>query len=296
MRSRSASGRTIKLPPIIFVTGKGGTGKSTIARALAIAFSRHRSATLIELNPWRAAARQPGPAQETVSGLDYQTLVAREELEAFIERIVPLRLIARRMIRSRTFALVTAALPGLEAFLMLERIRLMAAAAKPDSSIVIDAPATGGALEMLSVAEGVKRIAPFGTLHRLGDEVEQFICDGERFAVILTSRPEDLAIREAIAAAETLGGRGIKCAGIVLNGATDAMFSTAEIAKLGELEAYRRLAKERRAAALAAMRARRELRRVRLAVVATPMLYRATLGRPELETLADTLAACWSPR
>jgi anion-transporting ArsA/GET3 family ATPase len=293
MRTESVGKRKIKLPRTIFVTGKGGTGKSTIGLALALALARDQPTTLIEFDPRRAASSGPGPAFEaTANGyIDCQTLAPRIELEAFIERIVPLRVIARRMIQSRTFGFVTAALPGLEAFLMLERLRLIAAAAEPDRFMVIDAPATGSALEMLSVAEGVKRVAPFGTLHRLAGGVEQFIRDGERFAVVLTSRAEDLAIREAIAAAKELRARGIRCAGAVLNCVTDAMFSASEIARLREVPAHQRLAEERSTAASAATRAHRELRRAGLEVVVTPMLYRATLARPELETLADALAA-----
>jgi hypothetical protein len=94
-------------------------------------------------------------------------------------------------------------------------------------------------------------------------------------------------------AAETLDARRITCAGVVLNCVIDEMFSAAEIAKLDGLEAHQRLAKERRAAALAAARAHRELRRAAIKVVALPMLYRATLARPELDRLANTLAESW---
>ena len=38
-----------------------------------------------------------------------------QELEAFMDRIVPLRAVSRRMLESRTFGYVTAALPGLKA-------------------------------------------------------------------------------------------------------------------------------------------------------------------------------------
>ena len=291
---KSAGRRNLKLPPTIFVSGKGGTGKSTIAIALAHALARVQPTTLIELNPQRPTSSRPGTIRE-VAEVEYRTLNAREELDAFIERMVPVRMIARRMLRSRNFGFVTTALPGLEAFLMLERIRLIAAA-EPARALVIDGPATGGALEMLSVAEGVQRIAPLGTLHRLAHEVKRFIQEGERFAVLLTSRPEGLAIREVIAAAEALDAQHIRCAGVVLNCVADAIFSAAEIAKLTGLEAHQRLAKERRAAALAATRAHRQLFRAGVEVVAVPMLFSATIGRPELETLADALAAGWSLR
>ncbi|MGH7842634.1 MAG: ArsA-related P-loop ATPase, partial [Candidatus Binataceae bacterium] len=250
MRTEAAGQAPRRLPQVIFVTGKGGTGKSTVAAALALALSRRRAVTLVELDPRRSSADVAGPTSPLVGrNFEHRVLTAGGELQAFIERIVPLRAISRRMLRSRTFGLVTAALPGLEAFLMLERIRLMAEEAAADRAIVIDAAATGSALEMLSVANGVKRIAPFGTLHRLASEVEEFIRDGARFGVLLTLHAEELALRETVAAAPALTALGIRCAGAALNNATPALFSTEEIGKLQGLEGHRRLAERRRAAA-----------------------------------------------
>src|SRR6202521_3943842 len=152
------------LPRVLFVTGKGGTGKSTVAAAIALALSRRRPTTLADLDRRLSAAAALGAsptdstAVKVTESLDVIALTPRAELEAFIERIVPIRAISRRMLRSRTFGYVTAALPGLEAFLLLERLRIMAGdAALEDRYLVIDAPASGSAVELLSVSSGVKR-------------------------------------------------------------------------------------------------------------------------------------------
>ena len=141
--------------------------------------------------------------------LDVTALSPRAELEAFIERIVPLQAISRRMLKSRTFGYVTAALPGLEAFLMLERLRALAGqAALDDRYVVIDAPATGTALDC-SRSRAASGIAPFGTLNRLAGEVESFLADPNRFGVVLTLTPEELALREALEAAAALRRRSV---------------------------------------------------------------------------------------
>ncbi|HLW70292.1 MAG TPA: ArsA-related P-loop ATPase [Candidatus Binataceae bacterium] len=292
MRTETTCRSSIKLPQVIFVTGKGGTGKSTVAVALALALSRARAVTLVELDPRRSSADGGGPASPLAGGnFEYRALTARAELQAFIERIVPLRAISRRLLQSRTFGLVAAALPGLEAFLMLARIRLMAVAEHRDRTLVIDAAATGSALEMLSVADGVQRLAPFGTLNRLAAEVDEFIREGERFGVLLTLRAEELALREALAAPPALTALGIRCIGAVLNGATPALFSAQELTRLDGLEDHRRLAQARRTAAAEMLRAKRELRRAGLEVVTLPTLFRPALAQPEFEALADAFAA-----
>src|ERR1700691_168351 len=213
------------LPRVLFVTGKGGTGKSTVAAALAVALSHRRPTTLADLDRRLYAATAlgatpPDSAAVKVSDtLDVIALTPRAELEAFIERIVPIRAISRRMLRSRTFGYVTAALPGLEAFLLLERLRILAGeAALEDRSIVVDGPASGGALEFLSVADGVEGIAPTGTLNRLASGVHGFLIDGARFGVAITVTPEEMSLREALETADALrNSLGIRWILAVLN-------------------------------------------------------------------------------
>src|SRR5258708_37126747 len=113
------------LPLVLLLTGQGGSGENTVAAAIALALSRRRPTTLGDLDRRMSAAATLGaiPADSTAvkvtESLDVISLTPRAELEAFIERIVPIRAISRRMLRSRTFGYVTAALPGLEAFLLL---------------------------------------------------------------------------------------------------------------------------------------------------------------------------------
>jgi hypothetical protein len=285
----------MKLPRVIFVTGKGGTGKSTAAAALALAIARHSPVTLVDLDRRRSAikaasaiatvARHGGHPVETLA------LTAQGELEAFIERLVPLKAIARRMLQSRTFGFVTTALPGLEAFLILERIRILANEAEAARFIVVDAPATGGALELLKVPAGVQRLAPVGTLHRLAVEVEQFIRAADRFGVMLTTRAETLALGEALEASTVLGALGVGCIAAVLNACETALFTEEDVAKLTGLDGHLRLAQARRQAADSATRAKRQLREAGLKTLSLPMLYRPVLAAAEFATLATALDA-----
>jgi Mrp family chromosome partitioning ATPase len=311
------------LPRLIFVTGKGGTGKSTVAAALATALATRRPTTLADLDGRQSAMRLLGMnaigagatasasrtrtdtstdtlinlQRESDAVLDVITITPQGELEAFIQRIVPLRAVSRRMLQSRTFGYVTAALPGLEAFLMLDRLRQLAGqAALNDHFAVIDAPATGHALELLAVAKGIRNLAPAGTLNRLSSAVEEFLIDRNRFGVIVTLMPEELALREALEAAAELRNRlGIECVGAVLNCVPRTLFTSREIAKLRpledhSLEDHARLAERRGALAEFAGHARRELERAGIAVVELPMLYEATLGARQMETLSRRLA------
>jgi arsenite-transporting ATPase len=285
------------LPRLIFVTGKGGTGKSTIAAAFAVALSRHRPTILADLDRRRSALRllaNINGAQAAVpigKNLEGVALSSRAELEAFIERIVPLKAISRRMLQSRTFGYVTAALPGLEAFLMLERLRIMAGdSALKDRFLVVDAPASGSALELLSVADGVKGIAPVGTLHRLAAGVQSFLSDPHRFGVVLTVTPEEMALREVMETAAALKDTlKIRCVAVVLNATAGPLFDAADLAALTPLKAHARLALQRNAIAEHTIRAREQLKSAGLPVIELPALFRAELGKAEVNLLGDQI-------
>ncbi len=287
------------LARVLFVTGKGGTGKSTIAAALATALARRRPTILADLDGRGAAAalfgaRLSGPDPVAISQTLSLIALSREgELEAFIERIVPVRAISRRMLKSRTFAYVTAALPGLEAFLLLERLSIMGSdAALEDRYLVVDAPASGSALELLSVPSGLSGVAPTGLLNRLAHSVGTFLSDSSRFATILTLTPEELAIREALETATAIRDRlGIATAAAIMNRTPSALFDDTDLASLKPLPAHAAMAARRVASygrsALGAAR----LREAGVPTIALPMLFTPAVGRDQLAELGRTLEA-----
>src|SRR5271154_7212355 len=287
------------LPRVLFVTGKGGTGKSTVAAALALALSRRRPTTLADLDRRLSAAAVLGAIPENSGAvkvtdtLDVIALTPRTELEAFIKRIVPIGAISRRMLRSRTFGYVTAALPGLEAFLLLERLGSMAGdAALEDRYVVIDAPASGSAVEMLSVSSGVKGLAPAGTLNRLADSIDIFLADPTRFGAIITTTPEHLAIGEALETAATLRDRlGIVTVAVTMNCLPELLFDTAELAAMSALDGHARLAIRRNAAHEQAALAAPRFAAAGLTTVGLPMMFTPAIGRAEIEQLRRALEA-----
>jgi hypothetical protein len=288
------------LPRLTFVTGKGGTGKSTVAAALALRLARFGPTTLAELDRQRSASRLISPAgngarrpRGQLGALTLVELSGRAELETFIEAIVPVRALARRMLRSRTFGYVTAALPGLESFLLLERLRRMAGdSALTDCRVVADGPAAGGALELLSVARGVGGIAPAGTLNRLSATLEEFLCDPARFAVLITTTPDELAVRETIESARTLTRElDVGIVSIVLNGVPAPLFDTADLAAASAVREHAELAVRRTALGERAARARDALAAEGLAVVELPLIFRARLGMAEVSAFGECLIA-----
>jgi anion-transporting ArsA/GET3 family ATPase len=285
------------LPRLILVTGKGGTGKSTTAGALALALSKRGKTVLADLDQRRTWSRllgieiEPHDNCAAIANLELRSLTSRGELESFIRRIVPIQAISRRMLRSHTFGYVTAALPGLQGFLMLERLRQLADQAEArDEFVVIDAPASGSAIELLSVPQGLRGFAPSGTLNRLAAGIDDFLKNSRRFGVWVTARPERLAVSEALETLASLRKEcGITCITVILNGVPGPLLSAGDCTKIEQLAGHRRLARQRKATSEMAARARKQCEHAGVEVIELPMVYTAEFARPQLEFLADGL-------
>ena len=288
------------LPRLILVTGKGGTGKSTATAALALEIARRKAVIVGDLDQRGAVARiLKSPSGKTGrKNLEFVRLSARHELELFVERIVPIKAVSRRMLNSRTFALVTAALPGLEAFLMLDRLRIMAGEATlRDRYVVIDGPATGTALELLSVARATAALAPRGTLNRLAIELEGFIRDPHRFGVAITLNPEQLAAREALEAHSKLDELQVSVVGLILNCVAPPLFSASEVDSVSSVGAnHGSFALRRFESARAADRAREELAALEVPVVELSMMFKRSLSPSDLSQIGRTLAQSFEHR
>jgi anion-transporting ArsA/GET3 family ATPase len=283
----------MELARLTFVTGKGGTGKSTVAAALTLAAGSSRP-ILADLDGRMAAASilRQGRSHLNQTRRQIETIAinGRNELEAFVNRFVPVKAIARRMLHSRTFGYVSASAPGIEAFLMMERLRQLAGeAALNDRYAVADAPSSGGAVELLKVAASVRDMAPWGTLNRLACGVEGLLADPHRFGVLIVVTPEQPAVREALEIAERIRAVGVARLGAVLNRAVDDLFDERDLARLGDLPRHAELVRRRRAMAARTEKARRALNAAGFEFIELPMVFRPALGLREIESLVRVL-------
>ncbi len=285
-------------PRLSFVIGKGGAGKSTVSAALAAHLAGKRPTIHVELDQRGSAARILGvraPERAPVKAgerLELVSLSPRRELERFIRRIVPLRVISDRMLESRTFSYVTAALPGLEAFLLLSRLSVMAGeAARDDTYVVVDGLSTGASLELLAVAGGVKNLAAAGTLNRLAADLEGFIADANRCGVAIVVTPHELALKETIEAAARLREQlNVSRVFAILNAVPAPLFTGPEAEQAMEASVeHAALVRRRLELEAASQRVRKELKACGIPVMELPMLFSENVGNREIARLIRSL-------
>ena len=223
-------------PRILFVTGKGGTGKSSIAAALAReAAARGRRVLLVRMPPAARAGesdaghdgkRARGGRSVAGATLREKTLDDERDLEAFLTRILGFGFLARRLCDSRTFSAVAAAAPGLRDLVALTAITTEAGRRR--GLVVVDAPATGHSLPMLTAPARGLELAPLGPVANEARRALAVLADRRAFAAVLVTAPEELAITEVLALHEQVVGAGAAAAHVVVNGMWPAYVSAAD--------------------------------------------------------------------
>ncbi len=302
------------------MTGKGGTGKTTVAAALGLAASRAGKRVLVaEVGPDEHIPRLLAPdaapvgyaGRELLPGLWAMRVDPFEALGEYLALQIGMRGVVDRVLRNRAFRQLMTASPGWRELITLGKIWHLEQARDADQRphwdlIVVDAPATGHAVTFLEAPRVVASAVRTGPLRRHAGWVEQMIEDAQRTLLLPVSLAEELPARETAQLVERLRrDLAIAVDRVVVNGVTQAPFPPG----LGDLdERLARLPAECDLGALPAppvlaacarhLRARFDLNRHYLAeirkltelpVIALPLLPRGVRGPRDLSTLADAL-------
>ena len=303
--------RTLRL---VFVTGKGGVGKTAVAAALATAAARSgRRTLLVEVDPFGRLGEYLGgltPAPEPAElspTLAVAAIAPDVIMEEFLVGMLRIRALARRLLASHTFRVVSAAAPGLEDFLTLVRVagwesaRVGLRGRRPRwDLVVVDAPATGHSVPLLATPNTLLKMLPFGPLASSARDLALLLRDPDRTAALVVTRPEEMVVNETIELATALMRTGIALLPPIVNALAPLRLTREDARRLrseppdvpGSFLPYLPAGRF----ALARQRAAdRQIRRLGRALdtrpLGLPQVPAARFGRIAVEQLADELVA-----
>jgi anion-transporting ArsA/GET3 family ATPase len=225
------------------VTGKGGTGKTTVAGALALALaSGGKRVLLIEVEgrqgiaqlfdvpplPYEERKVAVAPATMTRPGGDVFALVADPEsaLVEYLEMFYNLRHAGTALTRLGVMDFATTIAPGLRDVLLTgkaaEAVRRKTSGktgARVYDAVVMDAPPTGRIGRFLNVSSEVSGLARVGPIRGHADTVQRVIRSPDtavHFVTVLEEMPVQETL-DGIAELSSLTGGGIQIGGIMIN-------------------------------------------------------------------------------
>jgi anion-transporting ArsA/GET3 family ATPase len=306
---------------LLFVTGKGGVGKSTVAAALGVAASRRGKRTIIcEVAQQDRIARvfqHKGVGYhetEIAPQLFAFSIDPQRALEEYLLLQIRIKPLYELLFRNRVFTYFAAATPGLRELVTIGKVwelaqldRRVKRGSKYDL-VIVDAPATGHSLGLLRTPKTFGQIARVGPIKRQADTIFGFVTDESLTGVCAVAWPEEMPVNETLDLQRNLkSDLGMTLDRIVMNGIYPDLFSDGE-AEIVRTRYERELAADgrdgievvRRAALRAALseydraRSHREqLRRLeegaKQDIAQLPFLFDPALDMTAVETLADSL-------
>ena len=203
---------------VLVVTGKGGTGKSTLAAGLGRALSESgRRILLLEADPresvHRLFERPPSGGDVVRLGprLWLQNLRPRAVLDELVRERVPVGLLARRVLASPIYEHFVDGAPGLSELAVLghclKAVRGEAAGSPAVDLVVLDAPASGHGLALLEaplLVEQVVRKGPIGAMTRA---VARLVREPGRLRTVVVTQAEEMPVTEALELADGMRRR-----------------------------------------------------------------------------------------
>ena len=302
---------------LLFVSGKGGSGKTTVAATLAIAGAHRGRRTIVcelagadHIAPAFGARHRVGEEVRLEPNLWSSSIDAQQALREWLRR-QPGGVIADTVLsRSPAFAHFVAAAPGAEEIITSGKLLDLAGRAPdrtralPYDLVVVDAPSTGHALGMVAAPTAVGETAPRGPVGAQARRLHEVLADPVTTGYVGVSLPEEMSVREVLELDRGIRDaldRGLDL--IVVNGVQPDRFTDHEAGRLQELSSRSRAPGALRAALWSHRRARRHVGYVRwlrsraqAPVITLPFIFSSTIGRAEYEALAHDLKGTSEPK
>lgn len=282
---------------LLFVTGKGGVGKTTVAASLGLAAARRGKRVVL----CEVAEQERLP--ELVPDLNTVSVDPEQAKREWLRYQLKSRTLAGALGGSTIFQYLTAAAPGLTELVTMGKVwdlaQIEPRTGGPSYDLaIVDAPATGHGLAMLSAPSTYASIARVGPVGRHAERIDSFLRDPAQTGVLTVALPEEMPVNETVEFERALDRElGIAVNGIVVNAVHPMRFRSQDVERLGEVTGGSAVTRAALSAAVFEHRRARaehsQVRRLRRAatapVITLPRVFEPELGAEDLERLSAEL-------
>lgn len=225
----------------LFVTGKGGVGKTTVSAALALAFAARGKRVLIAMCNTKerlSAILGTKPIGDQVmqvaEGVWAVNISPERALREYGEMVLKVRALAVAVFENKYTRTFFRATPGLYEWAMLGKAWFHTTETLDDGSnrfdvVLLDAPATGHGMDMLRVPKVILDVVPPGVLRRDAEAAWAMFRDPKVSGVVTVTLPEEMPTTETIELVTAIRGElGLPVLTLVVNGVLPPLFSPEE--------------------------------------------------------------------
>jgi arsenite/tail-anchored protein-transporting ATPase len=207
------------------VTGKGGVGKSTVVASLALAAARRGARVLaIELGEiggtcriLGASPRRPGEITPAAGGTHAAYFDGAAALAEYLTSRVRLGRLAERVIEHPLYEAFVGAAPGLRELMAVGKVRDEFVLQRRWDIVVVDAGASGHALEHLRMPAAAEATFGSGRVHREASVNAALLRDRAQCSIHVVALPEQMPLREAVQSVTALRALDLATGAVFVN-------------------------------------------------------------------------------
>jgi anion-transporting ArsA/GET3 family ATPase len=220
---------------LVFVTGKGGVGKTTVAAALALLAAGRGKRTLVcevdakgdladfyETGPIRFEEREVQPRLWAMS------MDTEASLKQYLSLQLKMGLVARIGPLARMFDFVATAAPGVKEIVTVGKLCWEVKERHYDL-VVVDAAPTGHIVSQLAAPQAINQLVQVGLVRQQTDWMLEILSDPQATAVAIVATPEEMQVNETIDLQHRLRAETtVDLAAIVVNRVLPELFGRGE--------------------------------------------------------------------
>ncbi len=220
---------------LVFVTGKGGVGKTTIAAALGVlAASKGKRTLLCEMDAKGdlASSFETGPTRFEEREVAPNLWVMSMDTEASLRQYLSLHLRFGRAAYvgplAKTFDFVASAAPGVREIASVGKL-CWEVRERHFDIVVVDSVASGHIIGHLAAPQAINRLVQVGLIRQQTDWMLDILSDPKTSGVLAVTTPEEMPVSETVELIKRLETETtVALAGVVVNRVLPELFGTRE--------------------------------------------------------------------
>jgi anion-transporting ArsA/GET3 family ATPase len=196
---------------LLFVAGKGGVGRTTVAASLGLLAARRGKRTIVvevaKQERVSKSFRHAGAGYsetELAPNLYGISIDPDKSLEEFLVDQVGSRRLAGLLFHNRIFEYFAAATPGMRELVTIGKVWELALLERrrrgdtPYDLVILDGPPTGQGLGMLRTPQTFAEVARVGPIRKKALIIDAFLRDPTQTGVVGVALPEEMPVNETL--------------------------------------------------------------------------------------------------
>ncbi len=220
---------------LLFVTGKGGVGKSTIAASLGLLAAEQGKRTLVcevdakgNLADFYEAGDTSFTPREIHPNLWVMSMDTEASLKEYLSLQLRIPLLGRIGPVARTFDFIATAAPGVKEILTIGKLAWEVRERHYDL-VVVDSVASGHIVGQLTAPQGINELVSVGMVRNQTQWMLDILTDPSQTGVVIVSAPEEMPVTETLELTGRLAEEtNVDVAAVIVNRVLPELFTDSE--------------------------------------------------------------------